>query len=297
MFSRHTVWPAIFLLFVAATAHAAPQCVRPSAARESIVPVNGFAQNSAPRTIVTTHARCAWGLGLATLPIGTGTAFIIANRREVMTNMHVVDKHCLGNRHFTFSHGFDLGGDLGTIPATVVAHGDYCTGAARGHHVYGGDWAVAVLDRDPAKLEHTSPGELLQPRDSGEWLNDNGHYFLLGYGMLYRGGLHPYRSAPCRLGRLFVGGLVEHNCDASHRSSGSPIVIDDAAGHCLVAALHEGEIESAPGRPAYRDDVNANVAVLSTQFAAAVKAVARELEQGRSAGEIAADLARHPPGR
>jgi hypothetical protein len=65
----------------------------------------------------------------------------------------------------------------------------------------------------------------------------------------------------------------------------------------VVAALNEGELSIALGRPAYRAGVNANVAVLATRFAPAVAAVARELERGRNVKEIAADLAAHPSGR
>ncbi|HEX4111087.1 MAG TPA: hypothetical protein VH020_00990 [Stellaceae bacterium] len=262
-----------------------------------ILLVNAFAGNPPPKTIVTTRAPCAWGIGLATTPGGNGTAFIIGNRRELLTNMHVVDKHCLGNRRFTFSHGFDLDHALSTVPATVVVHGDYCAGAAGGHHDYGGDWAIAVLDRDPAAVEHGSPPRLLEPRTDDNVRNDNGHYFLLGYGMLFRGGYHPYRAGPCRFGRLYTNGLAEHDCDTSPRSSGAAIVSQDASGQCVVAALNEGELSITLGRPAYRAGVNANVAVLATRFAPAVAAVARELERGRNAKEIAADLAAHPPER
>jgi hypothetical protein len=108
--------------------------------------------------------------------------------------------------------------------------------------------------------------------------------------MSFRGGTQPYRSAKCRLGPLFSAGVVEHDCDASRRASGAPIVTEDAAGNCLVAAVHIGEIASVRGRPTYRDDVNANVAILASRFAAAARAVARELRQGRGATEIAADL-------
>jgi hypothetical protein len=273
---------------IAAPAHAAPQC---------FVPVNAFAGNRPPQTIVTSRAQCAWGLGLATTPGRSGTAFMIGNRRELLTNMHVVDEHCLGNRRFTFAHGFDLDHALSTIQATMVVHGDYCTGAARGRHDYGGDWAVAVLDRDPVAVEHVAPPHLLEPRSGTDWLRAGGQYFLLGYGMLYRGGYHPYRAGPCKFGRLYTNGLAEHNCDTSPRSSGAAIVDQDAAGHCLVAALNSGAIKIDEGRPAYRPGINANVAVLATRFAPAVEAVARELEKGRSAKEIEVDLAAHPPGR
>jgi hypothetical protein len=266
-------------------AQAAPRC---------FVPVNAFASSPPPQTIVTTRAPCAWGIGLATTPGETGTAFIIGNRRELLTNMHVVDRHCLGNRRFTFAHGFDLDHALSTIPATVVIHGDYCAGAASGKHDYGGDWAVAVLDRDPAAVEHGASPRLLEPAAGPA---GDGHYFLLGYGMLFRGGYHPYRAGPCRFGRRYTNGLAEHDCATSPRSSGAAIVSQDAAGHCQVAALNEGELSIALGRPAYRPGVNANVAVLASRFAPAVEAVARALEKGRGASQIAADLAAHPPGR
>ncbi|MGH6980786.1 MAG: hypothetical protein ACREFC_06230 [Stellaceae bacterium] len=264
----------------------------------NVISVNGFAENPPPQAIDTNRARCAWGIGLAIPRSGTGTAFIIGNRREVMANLHVVDKFCRGNRRFTFSHGFDGRAGLSTIGATVVARGDYCSNLRRGRHDYGGDWVVAVLDEDPLAVEETAPGanfSPLQPRGDGAWLRDNGRYVLLGYGMSFRAGMQPYRSAPCRFGRLFEPGVVEHDCDASARTSGAPIVSLDPRGHCLVAALHVGEIETLPGRPAYRDDLDANVAVLAGRFAATVRAVARELERGRDTAAIIAELARRPP--
>jgi hypothetical protein len=283
-------------ILVSASAHAGPSCPRPPQARQSIVPVNGFAQNPPPQAVAIGRARCAWGVGLARARAGTGTAFVIGNRREVMTDLHVVDKGCRGNRTFTFSHGFDRGHALSSQTATVVARGDYCAKLARGRHDYSGDWAIAVLEENPATLEGVAPTadtRPLEPRAAADnWLSGNGRYFLLGYGMSFRAGTQAYRSAACRLGRLFSADVVEHDCDASPRTSGAPIVEVDARGQCVVAALHIGEIAEVSGRPPYRDDFNANVAVLASHFAWAVKAVARDLERGRDANEIAADLAR-----
>lgn len=227
---------------------------------------------------------------------GTGTAFIIGNRREVMTNLHVIDRSCSGRSRFTFSHGFDRGGALSTETATVVIRGDYCNALAEGQHDYGGDWVIAVLDRDPLSVERPAdPGEAVPLRpDDGDWRQGNGRYFLLGYGMSFRRGMQPYRSAPCRFSKLFGDGAVEHSCDASPRGSGAPILIENAAGNCVVAAMHDGEIADVPGRPRY-GDISANVAVLARQFAAAAQAVARKLEDGLDASQIAADLARDPP--
>lgn len=264
----------------------------------NVRPVNGFAENPPPLPVDMARAHCAWGIGLAIPSSGSGTAFIIGNRREVMANLHVVDPRCRGNRRFSFAHGFNGRERLSTIGATVVARGDYCTGLARGEHRYGGDWVVAVLDEDPLAVEETAPGadiRPMQPRAERSWMRDNGRYVLLGYGMSYRAGLFPYRSAPCRFGRLFEPDVVEHDCDASARTSGAPIVSDDAHGNCVVTALHVGEIKQIAGRPAYLDDVDANVAVLSARFAATVRAVARELEKGRDAAEIEAELARRRP--
>lgn len=291
---------AILIAAHAAAADAAPRCEREAPAEHRITPVNGFAQNPAPRPIMTSRAQCAWGIGLAIRPSGTGTAFIIGDRREVMTNLHVADKGCHGNRHFIFSHGFNEGRALATIGATIVIEGDYCATLARGKYDYGGDWAIAVLDADPARIEGVPSGadiRPLQPRAGGGWLRDNGRYFLIGYGMSFRAGGQAYRSAPCRLGRLFGRDVVEHDCDASRRTSGAPILVEEASGRCLVAALHVGELEPVIGRPPYLDDINANIAVLARSFAPAVRAVARELAQGRTARQIAADLAAHPPGR
>lgn len=253
--------------------------------------INSFAGIPEPQTILTTHAPCAWGLGLAVTPGTNGTAFIIGNRREVLTNLHVIDRHCLGNRRFTFSHGFDLGRALSAIPATVVAYGDYCSGPARGKHNAGGDWAVAVLDRDPAVEEHIVPPRLLEVLATG--VPSGAHYFLLGYGVLFRGGYHLYRAGPCHLGRRYADGLVEHDCATSPRSSGAPIVMRGTQNECSVAALNEGSLAQRDGQPLYRPGINANVAVLSNRFAPAVEAVTRALDKGRSAGEIAAEFNHH----
>lgn len=258
----------------------------------ALVLVNAFAGTPAPQTIVSAQAPCAWGLGLAVTPATNGTAFIIANRRELLTNLHVVDRHCLGNRRFNFSHGFDLDRALSVIPATVVAHGDYCAGVAQGNHDYGGDWAVAILDRDPAAVEHRAPPSLLRPR-TGDAASGAG-YFLLGYGMLFRGGYHPYRAGPCRLGRRYADGVVEHDCATSPRSSGSAIVAQGPGSACTVVALNEGAIRLEEGRPTYQPGINANLALLANSFGPTVEAVARALEKGRSASEITAYLSRHP---
>ncbi len=290
----------LVLSFAAASAHAAPLCERPAPRNESIRLVNSFADDPPLQAIAAGRGRCGWGLGLATGPSGSGTGFIVGHRREVMTDLHVVDKFCRGNRHFTFQHGYDRGHGLSTQIATVVAHGDYCAKLSRGRHDYSGDWAIAVLEEDPMELERTPPGAdiaPLAPRLGGTWSKENGRYYLLGYSMSFRAGQQLYSAGPCRFGRLFSDGVVEHDCDASHRSSGAPIISEDADGGCEVAAIHVGEIADVPGRPAYRAGVNANVAVLSSRFAATVNAVARALEEGRDLDEIAADLAAHPPHR
>jgi hypothetical protein len=286
---------ALILLGVAAIpAHAAPQCLRlPPVAQKTVLSVNNFAQSPQPQAIAPGRGRCGWALGLAAGPTGTGTAFIVGNRREVITNLHVVDKDCRGNRLFTFEHGFAGASVLSKQTATVVAKGDYCAKLALGRHDYSGDWAIAVLRSDPVALEpatHTAEVAPLEPRIGGNWLNDNGRYYLLGYSMSFRLGTQPYSSGPCRLGPLFADGVVEHNCDAGHRTSGAPIMSEGTNGRCLVGAMHVGEIEDVPGRPVYRADVNANVAVLANRFAAAVEAVALELAQGRDASAIALDL-------
>lgn len=281
------------------SAHAAPQCPRPApVAQNPISDVNNFAQSPQPQAIAPGRGRCGWGLGLAAGPTGTGTAFIVGNRREVITNLHVVDKSCRGNTLFTFEHGFAGGRALSKQTATLVAKGDYCDKLVRGRHDYSGDWAIAVLHADPVLLEATTRlAEVvpLEPQDGGSWLKDNGRYYLLGYSMSFRVGTQPYSSGPCRLGPLFADGVVEHDCDAGHRTSGAPIMSQATNGQCVVGAMHVGEIEDLPGRPVYRTGVNANVAVLASRFAAAVEAVARELAQGRDAGAIALDLAEGTP--
>lgn len=227
----------------------------------------------------------------------TGTAFIVANRREIATSLHVVDKGCRGLRQFIFRHGYDHGRALSTETATVVARGDYCAKLARGRHDYGGDWAIAVLDRDPLTAERpVSAAETMPLEPAADWRIDNGRYYFLGYGMSFHGGAVLYRSAPCRLGKRFGDGAIEHDCDAGHRGSGAPIVTEDERGACVVVAMHDGEITDVPGRPTYRDGVNANVAVLASDFAATARQVARELVEGLNADEIAAALT-HPTER
>jgi hypothetical protein len=280
---------------------AAPQCPRPAPVpQNALLEVNNFAQSPQPQAIAAGRGRCGWGLGLAAGPTGTGTAFIVGNRREVITNLHVVDKDCRGHRQFTFQHGFAGGRALSKQTATVVARGDYCAKLARGRHDYGGDWAIALLPSDPVVLEPTTPMDEvapLEPNIGGSWVKDKGRYYLLGYNMSFRAGTQPYSSGPCRLGPLFADGVVEHDCAAGRRSSGAPIMSEGTNGQCLVGAMHVGEIAHVPGRPLYRTGVNANVAVLATRFAAAVEAVARELAQGRDASTIARDLAAGVPGR
>ncbi len=285
----------LLLVYGITTAQGAPMCNRMARHPESIAAVNEFAENTPPQRIAPGRGRCGWGIGLALTHVNTGTAFILANRREVATSLHVIDRTCTGWRHFTFSHGYDRGRPLSEETATVVARGDYCAELARGRHDYGGDWAIAVLDRDPLTAEPpVSATEALPLQPGVNRDQDNGRNYLLGYSMSFAAGNEPYRSAPCRLGKRFSTGAVEHDCDAGHRSSGAPIVTEDTPDACVVVAMHDGEIADKPGRPPYRAGINANVAVLTGSFAAAARAVARELEEGLSADEIAADLARHP---
>jgi V8-like Glu-specific endopeptidase len=291
---RSTAGAILFLVLGIATAHAAPFCERPPQARQSVTPVNGFAGSPPPTSITTSRAHCAWAVGLAQPPTGTGTAFIVGNRREVMTNLHVADKGCRGNRHFVFDHGFDKGHSLSKISATVVINGDYCAKLARGQHDYSGDWAIAVLEEDPAELEGTASANA-RPLQPATGAPGGGTHYLLGYSMSYRSGVQPYRSAACRFGKLFSSDVVQHDCDASHRTSGAPILNGEAFDKCVVTAIHVGELQDVPGRPPYREGVNANVAVLASRFAPAVRAVARLLKRGYDADQIAADLARHPP--
>jgi hypothetical protein len=287
--------PALFLLLWCGAAHAAPLCVAPARHPASIVPVNEFAENPPPRAIVPGRGNCGWGVGLAMSATGTGTAYIIGNRREVITSLHVVDKNCRGRRTFIFNRGYDRGRVLGRGTATVVAHGEYCAVLKQqGRHEYGGDWAIAVLDRDPSARAGGQALPAPLPAD-GDWRAGNGNYTLLGYAMSFRRGMVPYTSASCRFSKLFGDGVVEHDCDAGPRASGAPIVDADSVGACRIAAIHVGEIAHQFGRPRYRDDVNANVAVLASQFAAAARAVARDLDDGLDTNEIAADLAAHPP--
>ena len=283
------------------SAHAAPQCPRPAPApRPGVRPVNSFAAGPRPQAIAPGRGRCGWGLGLARGPTGTGTAFIVGNRREVITNLHVVDRACHGNLHFTFEHGFAGGRALSTQAATVVARGDYCVELARGRHDYGGDWAIAILRSDPVALEPAAPAAEvapLEPQIAGNRRDADPRYYLLGYSMSFRAGSRPFSAGPCRLGPLFAAGVVEHDCDAGPRTSGAPILGEGPGGQCLVGAMHVGEIEHRPGRPLYRAGVNANVAVLASRFAAAVDAVAQGLARGRDADAIALDLAAGAPPR
>jgi len=287
---------------IAGFAQAAPQCPREPPIRHSTIPVNSFADSMPSRAVSPAVGQCAWGVGLAILPHGTGTAFLVGNRREIITNLHVVDRNCSGNSRLEFSHGFDRGHSLSTIGATVVAHGSYCSGRKRGRHDYGGDWAIAVLDQDPEAVEdhpaRRDAGPLnLRGGDLASLRRDNGRYFLVGYGMQFENGVTPYLSAGCVLDRMFSADVVEHSCNAGHRTSGAPILYAEEGGGCDMVALHVGEIAVFPGRPAYRGDRNANVAVLAARFQAAARAVARELGEGWSAEEIAADMAAHPRSR
>jgi hypothetical protein len=288
-------WATLLFLVATTGVQAAPLCLRPGPGDERFLQINSFAQNPPAQAIVPAQSACGWGIGLVVAATGTGTGFIVGNRREVMTDQHVVDKHCRGDRSFTFRHGFANGAALSTETATVVASGDYCAQLARGRHDYGGDWVVAVLDRDPAATEPAAPAAAigpLRPHLGRNGPTDTGRYALLGYGMSFRSGMTPYRSARCSLGRLFAPDVVEHSCDATHRGSGAPIVFEDQHGRCAVAAIHVGEIADLPGRPQYIADVNANVAVLATRFAWASERVARDLDRGLNAVQIAADMAR-----
>lgn len=285
---------ATLICFAAIAVHATPLCQRPTLGGKGFVRINSFAQNPPPQPIVPAQSGCGWGLGLVVAAGGTGTGFIVGNGREVMTDQHVVDKECRGNRRFIFRHGFDNGAALSSETATVVARGDYCAQLARGRHDYGGDWVIAVLDRDPDATEPAVPAAAmgpLQPHHGRGRTTDNGWLSLLGYSMSFRGGMVPYRSAPCRLGRPFSPGVAEHSCDATHRGSGAPIVFEDQHGRCSVAAIHVGEIAALAGRPRYVDGVNANVAVLASRFAPAVERVARDLDHGLTPDQIAADMA------
>ncbi len=266
------------------------------------VPVNSFADSPRPRAIQSGHDQCTWGLGLATSPHATGTAALVANRREVVTNLHVVDPDCTGNARFEFRHGYVRGHSLAVIGATVVARGSYCVTRKSGRHDYGGDWAIAVLDRDPGLVERTPPATETRPltidATSVEDLRrDNGGFFLLGYGMGFENGRTPFLSPRCSLGRLFSPDVVEHRCDASHRTSGAPIVRLNGPGNCELVAIHVGAIKEKPGRPRYESGVNANVAILSERFAAAVAAVDRDLAAGLDAAQIAKRMSARPASR
>lgn len=280
---------------MATVAQAAPYCLRPTWGGEYLLPVNSFAQNAPAQPIVPAQSACGWGIGLVVAATGTGTGLIVGNRREVITDQHVVDKDCRGNRSFIFRHGFADGAALSTETATVVARGDYCTQLARGRHDYGGDWAIAVLDRDPAAVEPRTPAAAMGPLQAlrgGQPQAGSGRLSLLGYSMSFRSGMTPYRSGPCRLARLFAPDVAEHSCDATHRGSGAPLIFEDQHGRCSVVGLHVGEIATAPGRPRYRADINANVAVLASRFAPAVERVARDLDRGLAPDQIIADMAR-----
>lgn len=288
---------ASLLISYASAAQALTRCAATSPVTHGIELANSFAGNAAPSQIDAPAAPCSWALGLASLPSGNGTAFIVGNRREVMTALHVVDKHCLGNRRFRFSQGFNRDRTLGTIGATVVAHGDYCPERAGGGHDYGGDWAIAVLDREPARVAHAGDPLVL---DSDAMMGGRSaakRYVLLGYGVQFRGGVQLYRSAPCSIRRHFANLMAEHDCDSNFRSSGAPILVTKGSGPCALAALNTAELAPVAGRTEFKEGINANIAILAPRFAAAVLAVQRDLELGRSVGAIAAELSSQPPSR
>jgi hypothetical protein len=286
---------ALVLIPFAGQAMAGPLCERPPTPAQSIVAINSFADSPPVHAVDPARGRCTWAVGLAALPGDTGTAFLVGNRREIVTNLHVADPGCHGNRRFQFRHGFDRGSSLSTIGATVVATGDFCARRRQGQYDYGGDWAIAVLDRDPGAVEHATARRPLSVRAGAltDLQRDNGSFFLVGYSMQFHGGETPYLSPGCKLDRLFSDGVVEHSCNASHRSSGAPI-LSDSGGRCSLVAIHVGEIAAASGRPRYRADANANVAVLSQRFAMAVNAVARALTRGESAAQIASEMRTNP---
>jgi len=287
---------ALLLLAAISTAQAAPlpHCSRPPAPF-SAIPANTFKNSPAPRAVDPSAERCAWGVGLAILPKSTGTAFIVAHPREIMTNLHVVDPDCDGNARFAFGHAYKNGRSLSTVGATVVARGSYCAERRHRQFDYGGDWAIAVLDSDPGATEPMSvrtgarPLEL-RAGDLASLVRDNGRYFLVGYGMHFEHGTVPYLSPGCVLDRMFSADVVRHTCSAGHRSSGAPILYADAQGACDMVALHVGSITDAAGTPAYSSQRNANVAVLAARFIGAARIVAKDLNDGKSAGAIVAEL-------
>jgi hypothetical protein len=292
---------ATALIVLSGVAHAGPRCSRPPGPARAL-PVNSFADSPAPRAIEPAHEKCAWSLGLAMLPGDTGTAALVANRREIVTNLHVVDPDCGGNARFEFRHGFVRGRALGVIGATVVARGGYCAGRKLGLFDYGGDWAIAVLDRDPGLVERGPASAESRPltldaSPVADLRRDNGRFFLLGYGVDFEDGRTPFLSPRCALDRLFSQDVVEHRCNASHRSSGAPIVRLDRAGDCDLVAIHVGALAEEPGRPRYLTGVNANIAILSERFAAAVAAVDRDLNAGLDARQIARHMRARPASR
>jgi len=242
---------------------------------------------------------CGGDIGLAVPPGGgTGTAAILLHRREIVTNLHVVDHRCTGNTRFSFWYGYSNGRSRASIGATIVARGNYCRSARRGTSADTEDWAIAVLDRDPAAGGRMSQRPMrplgLYAGSMSNLESANGRYFLMGYGMAFRSGQTPYASPACSVSPTATSDVVEHSCFASARSSGAPIVFRTPQGACKMIALHFGELRDGArgGRHGARRGGASNVAILSRRFEAAASAVARELNQGKSATQIAADLRR-----
>src|ERR1700691_3968044 len=93
----------------------------------------GAVPAAAQHSVASGGGSCGWDIGLVVPPGGgTGPAAIILNRREIVTNLHVVDHRCTGNAHFSFWHGYSNGRARASIGATIVARGKYCTSARRG---------------------------------------------------------------------------------------------------------------------------------------------------------------------
>jgi hypothetical protein len=234
-----------------------------------------------------------------------GSASIILNPKLIATDVHVVDRNCVGNKDFLFKHGYRNGRSLSAIHGTVVAVGNYCT--ADGARDPSQDIALGVLELDPATVEaeeaRPKSGQALAPfeldgSDFAELRRKGSSFSVLGYineslAPQFRDGEVPYIGRNCEFDTARLG-LALHTCPNGRAASGGPIFYKPSNNSCRLAAIDAYEMGEAAFQVPYRSGINSNAAILASSFRDMAVKIADDLDRGMDAREIAGKLTGSP---
>jgi protease YdgD len=208
-----------------------------------------------------------------------GTGSLVLNGREVLTAGHVAAIAKGPHRRFTFLLGYNRGKAAFVSEARVVARGNHYVDPVSDDRYLTGDWAIAVLDREPpnniAPLDIYS-GQAQALLGQALWTQ--------GYSANYRSSSVPFIARNCYVRWIDpLDGRLLHSCDADKGTSGAPLLLSEGKS-CSVVAIESGGIGANYHAP-YSLRIS-NIATSASTFAPAAFQIRDLLEGGLTAEGI-----------